>query len=1120
MSTEMLRAGVLQMARRVFHVLFLIVIASLALAAPISAARQAPSGGAPIDGGVTQALATKGEAAAWVVMKARANLSRAYGMTDWNARGQYVYDQLTTTAARSQAGLLNYLRAKGVAAESYWIMNAVYVTAGTATFKAIAARTDVERILAPMTFELAPATPAAVEAAINNVEWGVDRVNAPQVWSDYGTKGEGIVVGTIDTGVQYDHPALVNQYRGNTGGGTFDHNYNWWDPSHVCGNPSLAPCDNNNHGTHTMGTIVGDDGGSNQIGVAPGAKWIAAKGCESSSCSSTALLSSGQFMLAPTDLNGNNADADLRPNLVSNSWGGGGNNPWYQSTVTAWVASGMFPVFANGNAGPNCGTVGSPGDYVNSYGVGAFDINNNIASFSSRGVNGGSEIKPNISAPGVSVRSSVSGSGYASFSGTSMATPHVAGVVALMLGAAPSLIGDISQTRSLLDQTAIDMSDLTCGGTPGDNNVWGEGRIDAYAAVTAAPRGPVGTLAGLVRDAAAPHNPIVGATIAITGTASRTTTTDGAGNYTVTLPEGTYAVTASMFGYADGTSNGVPISQGATTTRNFDLVAQPSRTVSGTVRDSGSDPVSGATVSIPGTPIAPVLTSSNGSYSFPAVPEGSYTAQASPPGGCLDAASQALAVSGNVTGFDFTLGNKQDAFGYRCRLESTSFVSGTSQVALSGDDVTTSIALPFSFSFYGTSYGTAYVTSNGLLSFTGASTAYSNTAIPNAAAPNAAIYPYWDDLYLDSPTASIYTASLGVSPNRQFVIEWRNVRYFADSTRRVGFEVILNENGDIQTMYKDIAAGDGLEMGNSATVGIENQAGSVALQYSSNAAVLSTGLAVRYYIPSGGNTAPVAVDDDATLDQDTTTTIDVLANDTDADFDSLAVEDIPTNASHGVATIVGGGIQYTPDAGYSGPDSFTYRATDGTDPSNEATVTITVNPAPPPPPTNEPPTVSVVLAGGTACSGSDGTIVLLLGDDNTAPAALVVTATSSSSKLSTPTLGAPGEYRTLTAGSGSKVTATITVTVTDGDGASTQLVIGFRSGGSGRDTLNGGSGPDILIGNGGNDTLRGNAGVDLLCGGDGNDSLTGGDDADYLSGGAGSDSNDYDAGQGDIWDNT
>ena len=319
------------------------------------------------------------------------------------------------------------------------------------------------------------------------MEWGVDRINAPQVWSTYNDRGENIVVGNVDTGVLYTHGALVAKYRGNLGGGNFNHNYNWWDPSAVCGRGT--PCDNNGHGTHTMGTMVGDDGdpGTNQIGVAPHATWIAAKGCETNSCSTNALLSSGQFMVAPTNLNGQNPQPNLRPDIVSNSWGNGnGGDTFYQAIVQAWVASGIFPSFASGNSGPGCGTVWSPGSYSESYTVGSFDINNVIASSSSRGPSPlGGIIKPNIAAPGVNVRSSWNNGSYQILSGTSMATPHLSATVALMWSAVPALRRNISGTEAILNQTAIDTAG-TCGGTTENNNTWGEGKLDALAAVAAA----------------------------------------------------------------------------------------------------------------------------------------------------------------------------------------------------------------------------------------------------------------------------------------------------------------------------------------------------------------------------------------------------------------------------------------------------------------------------------------------------------------------------------------------------------------------------------------------------------------------------------------------------------
>ena len=199
---------------------------------------------------------------------------------------------------------------------------------------------------------------------------------------------------------------------------------------------------------------------------------------------------------------------------------------------------------------------GSPGDYTQSYSAGAFDINNNIAGFSSRGPSAfGGGLKPNIAAPGVNVRSSVPTNSYAAFNGTSMASPHVAGTVALMWSAAPAISGDIAATRALLDSTAVDTEDLTCGGTAADNNVWGEGKLDAFAAVDNSPRGPTGTLTGTVTNASN-GDPIAGATVHASGPAERTTTTNASGVYSLTAPVGTYNVTASAFGFASRDSVG------------------------------------------------------------------------------------------------------------------------------------------------------------------------------------------------------------------------------------------------------------------------------------------------------------------------------------------------------------------------------------------------------------------------------------------------------------------------------------------------------------------------------------------------------------------------------------
>ncbi|HEY0640739.1 MAG TPA: S8 family serine peptidase [Pseudonocardiaceae bacterium] len=799
-----------------------------------------------VEGQVLATLDQRGSADFYVRFDERADLRAASEVRDWAARGQAVVDALRKVADESQASVRATLDDAGATYRPYWISNTIHVTAGDEALVArLAATPGVQRIVAPRTYAIPTPAPGTAERTVNAVEWGIAAVNADDVWSGYGVRGEGVVIANIDTGVQFNHPALVGKYRGNTNG-TFDHNYNWVDPSAVCAGGT--PCDNNNHGTHTMGTMVGDDGAGNQIGVAPNARWIAAKGCESNSCSDTALLGSGQWIVAPTDLTGANPRPDLRPHIVNNSWGGGGGDPWYQDTVNAWRAAGIFPAFSNGNSGPSCNTSGSPGDYANSYSSGAYDVNGAIASFSSRGAAGGA-IKPNLASPGVNVRSSIAGNGYGAFSGTSMASPHTAGAVALMWSAAPSLIGDIAQTSALLNQTAVDTSDLTCGGTAGNNNVWGEGKLDAFAAVTQSPRGPVGTLTGTVTNAST-GAPVAGAAVRVTGGVTRDLTTDATGRYTTVLPVGSYTVTASAFGFGGGTAT-VTVTEGATTTRDFALTPAAAHPVTGRVLDTAGNALANATVTIGGTPIPPATTDASGAYSFASVPAGSYQVTAAA-GLCATPQTRALIVDGAEV-LDFALAARSDSFGYTCSVEPGGYQQGTTAVALTGDDASATVALPFAFPFYGTTYGTAHVSSNGNLNFLAANTAYTNSAIPATAVPNAAIYPFWDDLVLDA-SSGVFTRTAGTAPNRLFAVEWRNAALFGATAQRVDLLAELHENGQIVLRYRNLDPGSAEERGGSATVGIENPAGTVALQYSLNTAALSDAQAIRFRPP--GSTPP------------------------------------------------------------------------------------------------------------------------------------------------------------------------------------------------------------------------------------------------------------------------
>jgi subtilisin family serine protease len=829
-------------------------------AAPAAAA-PAPDAAAKIEQSVKNSLAAKDSTDFWVMFGQSANLSAASAVTDWNARGTAVVNALQQTANSSQAQVRALLDGQKISYQSFYIVNAIHVKDGSSALaESLAKRGEVTGILAPRTYQVPKPIPAADAANVNTIEWGLAAIHADQVWSTFGVRGEGIVVANIDTGVDYTHPALVGKYRGNMGGNppTFNHNYSWFDPAQVCGQPSLAPCDNNAHGSHTMGTMVGDDGAGNQIGVAPGAKWIAAKGCESNSCSDTSLLAAGQWVLAPTDLNNANPRADLRPNIVNNSWGsanGSAVDPFYKANVQAWRASGIFPAFSNGNSGPSCNTAGSPGDYTETYASGAFDINGTIASFSSRGPGEGGMIKPNLSAPGVDVRSSVPGGQYDNFSGTSMASPHTAGTVALMWSAAPSLIGNYDATAALLNQTAVDTSDLTCGGTAGNNNVWGEGKLNAFAAVDQSPRGPVGTLTGTVTDAGT-GSPLAGVNVHVAGPSNRDLTTNNAGQYSSTLPVGSYTISASLFGYGTATGSAT-ITEGQTSTVDFALSRVTNGTVSGHVRNADGAPVGNAKVEILGTPIAPTTSAADGSFSFANVPVGTYQAKASA-GGCYDQQTQALNVTGDVT-LDFSIPNRTDQFGNFCVLEAANYVEGDTAVALSGDDASTSVALPFPAFFYGNSYNTAFISTNGNINFLAANTAFTNSAIPSTATPNAAIYPFWDDLIIDSQSG-VFTKASGTAPNRSFTIEWRNAQFFNSATSRVDFEATLFENGEVALNYRNLDPAQGVETGNSATIGIENAAGTDALQYSFNTSVLDNAQSIRFKLPPNGLVAGKVTD--------------------------------------------------------------------------------------------------------------------------------------------------------------------------------------------------------------------------------------------------------------------
>ena len=427
----------------------------------------------------------------------------------WNkdAKATYVYDQLRQRANTTQTNVTTLLNTQNAEYKAFFIVNMIYTNGNADLLQAIAEMPEVLKIQSNPVARV-PALARTENSGSREATWGVQMINADDVWA-MGYTGQGVVVGGQDTGYEWEHPALKDKYRG-WDGATADHNYNWHDAIHEmnplnddddnpCGYDSPFPCDDNNHGTHTMGTMIGtDEEGGNEIGVAPGSSWIACRNMERGWGQLTTYVECFEWFLAPTDVAGENPDPTKAPHVIANSWGcpevegcNVDNFAVMETALNNLRAAGTVVVVSAGNDGGDCGSVTSPAAiFEGAFSIGATNQDDIIAGFSSRGpvmVDGSNRLKPDVSAPGVGILSSVRGGGYQSFNGTSMAGPHVAGAVALIISANPALAGDVDAIENILKQTAVaKVADEDCGdvdGTSVPNNTYGYGRFDALAAV-------------------------------------------------------------------------------------------------------------------------------------------------------------------------------------------------------------------------------------------------------------------------------------------------------------------------------------------------------------------------------------------------------------------------------------------------------------------------------------------------------------------------------------------------------------------------------------------------------------------------------------------------------------
>ena len=756
-------------------------------------------------------------------------------------RHSTVLDALRETAARSQGPLLQELAAQSAVGSvrgftPYWLINAVVVATNVDGVRQLAQRADVDVIeaeLVPQLIEPFHSEGGNAVTAIG-ITPGVVNIGARRVWEELGIDGTGALIGGLDTGVDGTHPALAARWRGN------------FAPASECWHDAVGfgdatPADHHYHGTHTMGTMCGL-APNDTIGVAPGALWIADNSINQNAGNAfdSDILNAFQWFADP---DGNPATLDDVPDVVQNSWGinegFGGNyvdcdSRWW-AAIDNCEAAGVCVTWSAGNEGPGGTSLRSPSDRAaspyNTFSVGAtlHSPPYTIASFSSRGPSGCGgpyAMKPEISAPGVSIYSAQPGGGYQNLDGTSMAGPHVAGVVALMRAANPDV--DVDTIKQILMDTAVDL------GTAGEDNTYGHGFLNAYDAVIAVLAG-YGQIAGTVTDGTF-ATPIAGASVDVLSD-PRVTSTNASGAFQITLPAGTWTLEYSAPGYVTG-QQVVEVLDSQVADGSFAMTRLPDPVVaispgslSVTLAPGETTPRQIDINNTGGGTLNYQVSLMNGPAANPARPHES--------GRLEDGTAivpQETAGSGGPDAFGHYWIDSDDPYG---PTYSWVELAGLGNQYLIGDNnYTASIPMGISFPFYGNNYTSLHASVNGFVSFTSPTGAYNvNGTIPNAANPNDMIAPFWDDLNgLDG--GSLYTYA--DAANSRFIVEWKNIPRFGTSgAQRETFEIILNSDGTIVMQYQSVSNPT------SATVGIENATGSDALQVVANAAYLHNLMAVR-----------------------------------------------------------------------------------------------------------------------------------------------------------------------------------------------------------------------------------------------------------------------------------
>lgn len=543
--------------------------------------------------------------------------------------------RLERSARSVQSPVVDLVEARGdKVLNTFWLKNMLLVKVRPQTLQELADLAPVDHIIPNFTLEAPPVEPekdvkAARAAAAGASTWGLTKIGVDKLRAEQGPTGEGVRVAVLDTGVDISHPDLAGKLT------TDDAK----DPAHPGGwlefgragepVPSL-PHDSAYHGTHVAGTIAGGDASGTAIGVAPDADLMAGLVIPGGSGSLAQVIAGMQWAISPYDADGKPAGEPA--DVVSMSLGAEGYSDEFIDITRNMRRAGVFPAFAIGN---DCvAGSASPGNIYEAVSVGATDEADDVAEFSCGEVVDRTDwldapaewpqsyVVPNISAPGVDILSAIPGGEYGLLDGTSMATPHVSGTVALMLQARPDLTVD----DALAILTGTSFFDERYGARP--NPRYGWGRIDAYAAVHEAAL--TSGVRGTVKDAKS-GRPLAGVTVAREN--GRTVTTDADGRFEMRLAAGTHELRLTRFGY---------VAQKATTRVSADRFTDVSPKLAPTGRGTITGRVAfGPTGSrVPGATVAVLdvpdplkaTTDREGRYTIRDVPVGDYEVAAAAPG--------------------------------------------------------------------------------------------------------------------------------------------------------------------------------------------------------------------------------------------------------------------------------------------------------------------------------------------------------------------------------------------------------------------------------------------------------------------------------------------------------